>query len=225
MNQISIFFQSMFSTFLQSIHFNSLGKNVTERYLKSFVKKCNKIVNKEATISPKTERLINASQLEGELYFQVFDLKNTYIKKTDTAFRFITKETQQAQGFLSLGLGLRDYDEAMKQKGFVLIAKNFINEIQRTEFFYENGDSFFSEDEYQSYSKDKIMIEFVGKTKKDVRNYLQGIMRGREHVLTTKQKEVEEFKDQIKGLELDLMATQDKLEETEKELNGSILDN
>ena len=113
----------------------------------------------------------------------------------------------------------------MKQKGFVLIAKNFINEIQRTEFFYENGDSFFSEDEYQSYSKDKIMIEFVGKTKKDVRNYLQGIMRGREHVLTTKQKEVEAFKDQIKGLELDLMATQDKLEETEKELNGSILDN
>ena len=84
MNQISIFFQSMFKTFLQSIHFNFLGKNVTERYLKSFVNKCNEIVNKEATISPKTERLINASQLDGELYFQVFDLKNTYIKKTDT---------------------------------------------------------------------------------------------------------------------------------------------
>ena len=225
MNQISIFFQSMFSTLLQSIHFNFLGKNVTERYLKKFVNKCNEIVNKEATISPKTERLINASQLEGELYFQVFDLKNTYIKKTDTSFRFINKETQQAQGFLSLHLGIKDYDEAMKQKGFVLVAKNFIDEIQRTEFFFENGDSFFSEDEYQSYSKDKIMIEFVGKTKKDVRNYLQGIMRGREHVLTTKQKEIEEFKDQIKGLELDLMATQDKLEETEKELNGSILDN
>ena len=224
MNQISIFFQSMFSTFLQSIHFNFLGKNVTERYLKSFVNKCNEIVNKEATISPKTERLINASQLEGELYFQVFDLKNTYIKKTDTAFRFITKETQRARSLMSLHLGVNDYDEAMKQKGFVLVAKNFNVLIKKTEDFTQTGDSFYAEDYYQSYSKDKIMIEFVGKTKKDVRNYLQGIMRGREHVLTTKQKEVEEFKDQIKGLELDLMATQDKLEETEKELNGSILD-
>ena len=225
MKQVSIFFQSMFSTLLQSIHFNFLGKNVTHNYLKQFISKCNAIVKNELMISPKTERLINASQLEGELYFQCFDLKKTYIQKNDTHFRFITKETQRSRDRIFDSLGEYDYQEAKDQTGFVLIAKNFESQIKRTEDFFQGINSFHSEDFFQSYSKDKIMIEFVGKTKKDVRNYLQGIMRGREQVLINKTKEIDQFKDQIKGLELDLMATQDKAQEMERELNGSILDN
>ena len=183
MKQVSIFFQSMFSTFLQSIHFNAIVKN-------------------ELMISPKTERLINASQLEGELYFQCFDLKKTYIQKNDTHFRFITKETQRSRDRIFDSLGEYDYQEAKDQTGFVLIAKNFESQIKRTEDFFQGINSFHSEDFFQSYSKDKIMIEFVGKTK-----------------------EIDQFKDQIKGLELDLMASQDKAQEMERELNGSILDN